>query len=202
MVPKRSFMSEALLRLRALPILALALATVALAAPTAVQAEQRDLTFGLQPSYGLTYIDDRNPSGGGGTLHVSYGITDAVGVQLQGGLTAHPLAALMDDMNMLPGGLLLTWQASAGIVYALDIVRIVPFFEASLGVLGIWMRTDDKKLQTSVAAGASLGLGADYLISRRWAVGVAVRYHAFLTNISQIPIYLTVGPRLTVRFGL
>ncbi len=193
-------MSEALLRLRALPIVALA--SVVMAAPTAVQAEQRDLTVGLQPSYGLTYIDDRTPSGGGGTLHVSYGITDAVGVQLQGGVTAHPLAAVMDDMNMLPGGLLLTWQASAGIVYALDIVRIVPFFEANIGVLGAWIRTDDKKLQSSVAAGASLGLGADYLISRRWAVGVAVRYHAFLTNISQIPIYLTVGPRLTVRFGL
>lgn len=193
-------MSEALLRLRALPIVALA--SVVLAAPTAVQAEQRDLTIGLQPSYGLTYIDDRTPSGGGGTLHVSYGITDAVGVQLQGGVTAHPLAAVMDDMNMLPGGLLLTWQASAGIVYALDIVRIVPFFEANIGVLGAWIRTDDKKIQSSVAAGASLGLGADYLISRRWAVGVAVRYHAFLTNISQIPIYLTVGPRLTVRFGL
>lgn len=193
-------MSEALLRLRALPIVAVA--SVVMAAPTAVQAEQRDLTVGLQPSYGLTYIDDRTPSGGGGTLHVSYGITDAVGVQLQGGVTAHPLAAVMDDMNMLPGGLLLTWQASAGIVYALDIVRIVPFFEANIGVLGAWIRTDDKKLQSSVAAGASLGLGADYLISRRWAVGVAVRYHAFLTNISQIPIYLTVGPRLTVRFGL
>lgn len=185
----------------ALRLLLAVLLAVALVVHPA-RAEQRDLTIGLQPTYGLTYIDERSPSGGGGTLHVSYGITDAVGVQVMGGVTAHPLAPVMDDMNMLPGGLLVTWQASAGIVYALDIVRIVPFFEANLGVLGVWVRTDDKKVASTLAAGASLGLGADYLISRRWAVGVAIRYHAFLTDLGHIPIYLTVGPRFTVRFGL
>jgi hypothetical protein len=167
------------------------------------RAEQRELALGLQPAYGLTYIDERSPSGGGGILHASYGLTDAVSLQIMGGATAHPLAAVMDDMTMktLPAGTLLTWQVSAGVAYALDIVRIVPFFEASLGVLGTYTRTS-AGVQSKLNAGAAIGLGADYLISRRWAVGVAIRYHAFLTDLGRIPIYLTAGPRVVVRFGL
>lgn len=186
---------------RAGALLGMATALLMLVRPSCARAEQRELSMGIQPLYGLTYIDDRAPSGGGGNAHLSYGLTDAVSVQIQGGLTAHPLSALQDDKHMLPAGTLLTWQASAGISYALDIVRIVPFFEAGLGALGTVTRTAEGVTQ-SVGAGASLGLGADYLITRRWAVGVAIRYHAFLTDLGHIPIYLTVGPRFIVRFGL
>lgn len=176
-------------------------ALFAIGAPRTAAAEQRELAMGVQPVYGLTYIDERSPSGGGGIAHLSYGITDAVGVQVQGGATAHPLAALMDDTHMLPAGTLVTWQASAGIFYALDVVRVVPFFEASLGALGTFIRTSEG-VEHTINAAAALGLGADYLISRRWAVGVAVRYHAVLSDLSRIPIYLTVGPRITLRFAL
>jgi hypothetical protein len=165
------------------------------------RAEQREISIGLQPAYGLTYLDQRKPSGGGGFLHLAYGITDAIGVQITGGATAHPLAALEDEMDPLPAGLLLTWQASAGIVYSLDIVRIVPFFEAGIGVLGAMTRTDAGVEQT-LGASASLGLGADYLITRRVAVGVVIRYHMLLSDLERIPIYLTVGPRFVLRFGL
>jgi hypothetical protein len=166
-----------------------------------VRAEQRELAIGVEPLYGLTYIDQRTPSGGGGDLHISYGITDALAVQVQGGATAHPLQAAMVNMQQLLPGTLVTWQASAGIVYALDVVRIVPFFEATLGILGTWTQTS-AGVSNTFSVGASLGLGADYLITRRWAVGVVARYYASLTDLSQIPIYLTAGPRITVRFGL
>lgn len=179
----------------------LALAAVAAAClqPRRALAEQRELQLGLQPVYGLTYIDKRTPSGGGGNLQLSYGITDAVGIQLHGGLTDHPLAE--DKEEMLAAGTLLTWHASLGIVYALDIVRIVPFFEASIGLLGVTTMVNGAA-KTSLNAGAELGLGADYMLNRRWAVGVAVRYHAFLTDLGRIPLYLTVGPRVVLRFGL
>ncbi len=181
---------------------ALLLATLCILGMTAAaRAEQRELAIGLQPVYGLTYIDQRTPSGGGGLLHISYAITDAVGVQVLGGATVHPLAAYMDSMQTLPAGTLITWQASAGVVYALDVVRIVPFFEVNLGVLGTLIQTSSG-ISNTVNFGAAVGVGGDYLISRRWAVGVAVRYHAVLSNLSQIPIYLTVGPRVTIRFGL
>ena len=165
------------------------------------RAEQRELSIGLQPAYGLTYVDQRKPSGGGGFMHLAYGITDALGIQISGGATAHPMAALEDEMDPLPAGLLVTWQASAGIVYSLDIVRIVPFFEAGIGVLGAITITDAGKEQT-LGASASLGLGADYLITRRVALGVVIRYHMLLSDLESIPIYLTVGPRFVLRFGL
>ena len=165
----------------------------------AARAEQRELQLGLQPVYGVTYIDQRAPSGGGANLQFSYGITDAVAVQLQGGLTAHPVDANPD--KMLAAGLLMTWQGSVGFMYALDIVRIVPYFEASIGILGVTTRTV-MSTKTALNAGAELGLGADYMLNRRWAVGVAVRYHAFLTDLGNIPLYLTVGPRVVLRFGL
>jgi outer membrane protein W len=169
----------------------------------AAHAEQRELQLGLQPVYGITYIDQRSPSGGGGNLQLSYGITDAVAIQLHGGVTAHPLAEDMD--RMLAPGLLLTWQASVGVMYALDIVRVVPYFEASVGILGVTTLTTAKAAAgggTALNAGAEIGLGADYMLNRRWAVGVALRYHAFLTDLGRIPLYLTVGPRVVLRFGL
>lgn len=190
--------------------LLLGMAGVCLAATTA-QAEQREFTLGLQPQYGLTYLEDRQASGGGGSLHLAYGITDAVGVQLLAGASAHPLSPIEPEdpsMKATPGGQLVSWQASAGVVYALDVVRIVPFFEANIGVLGLYRSTDptgNQKTPTiehTLNVGASLGLGADYLITRRWSVGVAIRYHAFLTDLARIPIYLTVGPRVSLRFGI
>lgn len=172
--------------------------------PALARAEQRELSLHLQPVYGITYMDDRSPSGGGGTLGIGYGITDAVGVQLHGGATVHPLAGgpdPQDKTKMRPDATLLTWHASAGITYALDIVRIVPFFEASVGVLGT-VTLSPQGAQQTVNAGISLGLGADYLLTRRWAVGVALRYYAFVTDPARIPLYLTVGPRVLLRFGL
>ncbi len=178
-------------------------AVAGLLLPPAAHAEQRELQLGLQPVYGITYIDQRSPSGGGGNLQLSYGITDAVAIQLHGGVTAHPLAE--DKDRMLAAGLLLTWQASVGVMYALDIVRVVPYFEASVGILGVTTLPAAKATAgggTALNAGAEIGLGADYMLNRRWAVGVALRYHAFLTDLGRIPLYLTVGPRVVLRFGL
>ena len=56
--------------------------------------------------------------------------------------------------------------------------------------------------KTALNLGVGIGLGADYMLNRRWALGAEVRYHAFLTDLGRLPLYLTVGPRLLVRFGL
>ncbi|MFO0577888.1 MAG: outer membrane beta-barrel protein [Polyangia bacterium] len=163
------------------------------------QAERGELQLGVQPAYAITYVDQRSPSGGGGDARFQYCITDAVGVQLVGGLTAHPLEA--SEELKLSAGLLQTFYANLGVVYALDVVRIVPFFEASVGVLGTLVRTD-RDAKSAINVGAMLGLGADYLINRRVSVGVGLRYHASLSDLSRLPLYLTVGPRLQLRFGL
>ena len=56
--------------------------------------------------------------------------------------------------------------------------------------------------ELSINTDIDIGLSADYLITRRVAVGLAVRYHALVTDLSRFPLYLTVGPRLVIRFPL
>lgn len=182
------------------------------AAARADWGEGRVLSLALVPQYGLSYADERAPSGGGGLLQIAYGITDAVGVQLVGGVTVHPLlerpADVAKDLDALPSGLLVSWNAGAGVVYRLDVVRIVPFFEASLGALGMWIRTDGTqpgqvaKTEHTVGAAGAVGLGADYMITRRWAVGVSLRYQVMLSDLQRFPMVLVVGPRAVLRFGL
>ena len=54
---------------------------------------------------------------------------------------------------------------------------------------------------SSTAFGVGVGFNLDYLLTRHVALGVVVRYHAFLTDITRIPVYLFVGPRVTFRFA-
>lgn len=166
-----------------------------------MRAERRELQIGIAPAYAISYVDPRSPSGGGGDARLQYSITDAVGIQAVGGMTAHPLEP--DEEMKLKGGLMLTWYANLGVVYSLDVVRIVPFFELSLGALGVILREEGstKPPAQSITVGAMLGLGADYLVTRRFSVGVALRYHASLSELDKIPLYLTVGPRVQLRFG-
>jgi hypothetical protein len=179
----------------------LALAPLLVAGAHPARAERRELHLGIAPAYAITYVDQRSPSGGGGDARIQYSITDAVGIQAVGGMTAHPLAP--DEEMKLKAGLMLTWYANVGVVYALDVVRVMPFFELSLGALGVIHSEEGstKPPTQSIGAAAMLGLGADYLVSRRFSVGVALRYHASLSDLEKIPLYLTVGPRLQLRFG-
>src|SRR5579859_4529100 len=98
------------------------------------EAEERELQVAVEPRYGFLVSGERSGSGGGGAVQVAYGLTDAVSLQVTGGVTAHPLDAPVQGPSATTA---LGWYASAGVVYAIDIVRVVPFFEATLGVLGV-----------------------------------------------------------------
>ncbi len=166
-------------------------------------AEEREIQLAVEGLYGLTYIDAGTHSGGGGAVQLAYGLTDSLALQLTGVATGHPYAGPVTvDGRLLGGSTLATFAATAGIVYSLDVVRIVPFFEAGIGLGGAQVVGDAGTGSALVTFAATLGLGADYLVTRRWAVGLAVRYYAFLTDITRVPLYLTVGPRVTVRWGL
>lgn len=162
-------------------------------------AERRELSVGVQPLFAVGYLSDRVGYGGGGNAHIQLGLTDAVSIVAFGGASYHPLPANPDEK--LAEGTLLAWQASVGVSYALDIVRIQPFFEAAVGVLSLQTQIG-KERTSSLQAGVSVGLGADYLLNRYVSFGVAFRYHGVVTDLSNIPLYLTVGPRAQVRFWL
>jgi hypothetical protein len=148
-------------------------------------AEEGEWQLGVEPAYAMAYRG-APVSGGGGLLRLGYAPRDSLTLQLLGGVTAHPEAA----------GPLLGFSAGAGLVYVFDVVRVVPFFECFAGLLG----TRDAAGDTRLRLGLGVGLGADYLVSRRLSVGVAARWQTALTDLSGLPLYLTAGPRLTVRF--
>ncbi len=171
-------------------------------------ADERELQLALEPMYALVHIAGEQgsqaiqASGGGGVVQLSYGLNDNLYIQLLGGLSAHPGIMPPPVAGIAPAQeQLLMWQASVGVLYALDVVRVVPFFEAAVGLLGV-TRLEQGGPQTALNAGFSLGVGGDYLITRRVSAGVALRYFVSLNDPATLPLYLTVGPRLNVRWEL
>lgn len=174
------------------------------AVPALARADFKEWTVGAWPAYAVTYVDSRAPSGVGGGAEVGFGITEALTLKATGFLSWHPVGAT----KTTAAGTIGEFAAMLDLNYALDVIRLVPSFDVAVGVLGIRGSAGfgggaraDAVVPSSTAFGIGLGFGLDYLVTRRVAVGLVVRYHAFLTDITRIPVYLWVGPRVTVRWG-
>ena len=181
--------------------IAIALATLV---PVAAHADYKDWTVALWPAYAVTYVDSRAPSGGGGGVEVGFGITESLTLKASGFMSWHPV----DATKTTAAGTIGEFAAMVGINYTLDVIRLVPSLDLSFGLLGLRgdaAFADTPKANTvvpsSTAFGVGVGFNLDYLLTRHVAVGVVVRYHAFLTDLTRIPVYLFVGPRVTFRFG-
>jgi hypothetical protein len=184
--------------------MALVASAVTMVAPATARAEKKEWSFSAMGAYALTDVDSRSLSGGGGGLEVGYGVTESLTLQATGFSSWHPAAAT----KMTAKGTIGEFAGMLGLNYALDVIRLVPSFDASIGVLGIRgdaaFSTSAKAnavVPASTAFGVGLGFNLDYLITRHIAVGIIVRYHAFLTDVTRIPVYLFVGPRVTFRIG-
>jgi hypothetical protein len=181
--------------------LAIALLTLV---PVTARADYKDWTVAVWPGYAITYVDTRAPSGAGAGVEVGFGITDALTLKASGFLSWHPV----DATKMTAAGTIGEFAAMVGINYSLDVIRLVPSFDLQVGLLGLRGSAsfvDSARSNTvapsATAFGVGLGFSLDYLLTRRIALGLVVRYHAFLTDITRIPVYLFVGPRVTFRFG-
>lgn len=182
----------------------LAAVVIAACASTAARADTKDITLRLWPDYAITYVDTRAPSGAGLGGEFGVGITESLTLQATGFTSWHPVAAT----KTTAAGTMGEFGALVGLNYALDLIRLVPSFDAAFGVLGLrgdaQFSTSSKAasvVQPSTALGVALGFGLDYAITRHVEVGVVVRYHAFLTDLTRVPVYLYVGPRVTLRFS-
>jgi len=177
---------------------------VATLVPTLAHADYKDWTIAVWPAYAVTYVDTRAPSGAGGGLEVGFGVTESLTLKASGFMSWHPVGSTMTTA----AGTIGEFAAMVGINYSLDVIRLVPSFDLQLGVLGLRgdaAFTDSARsnavVPTSTAFGVGVGLSLDYILTRHVALGIVVRYHAFLTDITRIPVYLFVGPRVTFRFG-
>jgi hypothetical protein len=161
-----------------------------LAAPSPGQAGEGELTLGLGPSWAsLPTRGMEGQSGLGGQLTADlrfghfWGLTAGVG-------DGYLLSIPEED---LPGQHL--GHLWVGVLYNLDVATYVPFATLSATAYLASPTLEDAEGQ-EVHAGARFSLGVDVRRHRHFSYGVEAAMHAFLTDLSQYPVFLTASLRL------
>lgn len=113
---------------------------------------------------GLATGGDLQPGGGLG-LDLQTGLRDSWALRF--GLEGHGLAAADATASGVWG-----LGATAGATYTVDVVRWLPFVEMGLSTLMVLEGAESARQHL----GFQVGLGADFLLDRRWAVGGGLRY--------------------------
>jgi hypothetical protein len=170
----------------------------ALARPAA--ADEREFMLAVEPAFSLIHVGNSTAWGGGGGVDLSYGVSDAIAIRVTGAFTGQAIGDYTTDTTRNPSGTVLSYHAGAGLTYIIDILRVVPFIDFSFGLVGSRRPTPQGDVWQN-DFGMEIGIGLDYLINRRIAVGAVVRYHAYLTALSTIPVWLYAGPRIAFHFG-
>ena len=162
-----------MLRRRAVWLLRFGVGLVALAAPAAparATAGEGEWQLSARLGVGDVDIDGRAPFGllAGGDLE--YGLTDAWALRLSLGTGFHPVDP--DTKKMLPGGRARASTALLGVTYTFDVLRLVPYLQTGVGVIDF----EGAVTAPGLHLDAELGLGADYFLTRRWALGGVLQY--------------------------
>src|SRR5450755_4483920 len=108
------------------------------------------------------------PWGLAGALDVEYGFLEAFAARASVGVVSHPVKAVKGGP---PAGTLQARTALVGATYTFDVLRLVPYMEVGVGLLQ-WSGPGAPR----TTMGAELGLGADYLVTTRWAWGASAQY--------------------------
>jgi hypothetical protein len=112
--------------------------------------------------------DGRWAQGAGVSATGQYGLDDTWSLRAALSGSWHPVSA--DALR--PGGQIRALGFSAGVTYTLDVLRVVPFVTAGLAVQNLSGALRDARSDLGVA----LGGGADYLLDRRWSLGLELAY--------------------------
>jgi outer membrane protein W len=105
-------------------------------------------------------VENKSPWELTGAVDLEYGLTDAIAGRVSLG-------------TGVPGRRVVATTALVGATYTFDVLRLVPYGELSLGLVhfgGVAVQRPHTTLATE------LGVGADYLITPRWAAGVSFQY--------------------------
>jgi hypothetical protein len=179
---------------------ALSLAAVTLAAAGDARAIERQHHVGLGPSIDVLSIDDKSSLdvGAGVGLHYTYGLSDQWNLMAEAG-SAIVAADQQRDAPDTPATRPATVdRAAVGVGYVIDVLQWVPYVGLLAGGYRLAGGTIDGSL---FLPGAELALGLDYQLSRRWAVGVGVRQHLFVTKMSTYPAFTTGLVRIEYMWG-
>lgn len=163
-----------------------------LASRSALATEPGQFTVGVAPSYAFVVLEqEAEPDGGGASVFMQYGLSDAISLLLSVMWTGH----VIDDTEKAEGGLFQVLNVAMGFNYSFDLVRVHPSIDVAAGILH--QRFKDDSL-TSLEL--QVGVGLDYQILSWLAVGAAFHYHAFLSNPAVYPVYFDLGPRVLFTF--
>lgn len=168
--------------------LIIGLLVAATAAPAASASGDRALSVAAR--YATVTTDDDGESGRGAAVGLDYerGVSDAVTVR--GSVQGAIYPSLDGDDTDPPA---YCGQATVGLVYALDVIKYVPFVGIAAG--GAVVAGGGK--DTDVFPLVELSAGIDILHSRSLSYGVGIRFAGFATDAQ----FLTVGARVTWRWG-
>jgi hypothetical protein len=155
--------------------------------PRSARAYEEQVSLGFAAGYAsLPTAPDGAPRHGvNGGLRTTYGFGDAWSLE------ARLEHAFFPD-ELAPTHLT---RLAVGATYAIDVLRVVPFFGFGVGgALGV----RDGHVQPDLVLYGSVGL--DYLVSRRWLVGLDVRAEVLpVRNIDPVDVVaVTAGLRASI----
>ena len=153
----------------------------------------KQLLAGLDVGYCGTYVqEDTFPSIFDGLsfgIHVLYGFNDFVGLSLEGAFDLHRSHTRYEIVEVQRGGnqTVLDWDegpkvsnyylssTALSVVYALDVMRVVPFL--SLGVMGARIdRKIDGQHRAEYDVGMRINVGFNYVFNNRFGLGTLFTY--------------------------
>ncbi len=169
------------------------LALAALLAPSRAAAFERQWHAGAGIGYAML-ADGGSYPGLGGSLHVSYGVTDAVNALVEFNTASHP------------GGDFMFLGASAGAAYVIDILQWVPYVGLMAGAYdSVRLAPCGSHGQPSCHSGkfgVSIPFGLDYTFSRNFAAGFAGKYTLIIPGAGNGPgSYFTAFARAEFLWG-
>lgn len=155
---------------------------------SAVEGEQALSLSARFASLTVTELVDRrnlDRSGIGGGLMLDYGraVSDTIWLR----------AAVAGTVHRIEGQATWAGHASVGMVYAVDVLKYVPYVSAGVGTSVIAGGVMDLELKPYL----ELGLGIDVIASTTFSWGVDARFSSFLSKAAII----MVGPRISWRWG-
>jgi hypothetical protein len=167
----------------------MAAALLCLALPGKARAGQEEWVFSVVPTASTIRAWSKSYYGGGAGLALEYGMTDSWTARMNADYAGHVVTS--PEL-----GLLSVARLGGGVVYMLDVLRVIPYLHLGLDVAAI----GGKGVDWDAYLGIQVGGGVDYLLSREWSIGLEVGYEVFVPESANLPAFVRLGFRLSRRW--